>query len=288
MIAPIRSGSRIQWTRWRRISQVAVALLYLVLPLVNVAGHHQVNGTLAALKIGPIELVEPGGALSAIVAGRHIGATLLIGILPILLLALVAGPVFCSWVCPWGLISELVDKFRSPAGKHRWAADAWIAVRRIRLGSFVLCLAVSAALAIPLIAIFSPPRLITALALEAIALKTIAPATSVLLVLLLVFELLGPRRLWCRAICPVGALSNFLRAPFTLRVITDPAKCYCPPTGLCYVQCPWGVDPRRAVRFDGCTNCMRCLEACPSGALKSNINALTWIRDLFTNPRPQL
>lgn len=59
------------------------------------------------------------------------------------------------------------------------------AVRNIRTGSIVLSLALSAAFSLPLIAIISPPRLITAPPLEAIALKVLAPFTSVLLVPLL-------------------------------------------------------------------------------------------------------
>lgn len=258
---------RPRWTRWRRACQVAVVLLYVAIPLLNRAGYHHVNGTLAALKIGRYELVEPAGALSAIFAGRHIAITLVIGMVPVLLLALLAGPVFCSWVCPWGLTSEVIDKIRSRGVKHHWIANSWVAVRNIRTGSIVLTLALSAAFSLPLIAIISPPRLITALPLEAIALKVLAPFTSVLLLLLLAAELLGPRRLWCRALCPVGAFANLLRLRFTLCVTADRAKCHCPPTAPCHAQCAWGIDPRQAGLFDGCTSCMHCLDTCPSGAL---------------------
>ena len=267
MSSPSAARSRTGWTRWRQICQFSVALLYLAIPLVNRAGHHQVSGTLAALKIGPIELVEPAGALSAMLAGRHIAASLLIGIAPLVLLALIAGPVFCSWVCPWGLASELIDKARHRGSKYGWGANSWIAVRKLRAGSILLGFAISAVFALPLIALISPPRLLAALPIEAIALKMLPP-TGVLLLALLAFELLGPRRVWCRALCPVGALTNFIRSPFTVRVAADPARCLCPSTALCYLQCHWGIDPRLAGRFDGCTNCMRCIEVCPSGAVE--------------------
>jgi ferredoxin-type protein NapH len=252
----------IHWTRWRRAIQIVIVLFYIALPLANARGFTAINGTLAALKIGRIDLIEPSSALSAMLAGRHITRVFLLGIAPVVVLALVFGPVFCSWICPWGLVSEFVVKFR----RRGWKGRPWLTLRRTRLVSLTAWLAASALLAIPLVALFSAPRLITSLPLEAIWLRMLSPVTAGILLALLVLEMVGPKRIWCRALCPTGAMANYLRTGATLKVVAG-GQCACPTEPQCFAQCRWGLDPRAIRRFDGCTNCMRCVEVCPTGAL---------------------
>lgn len=261
-------GHTRRWTRWRRLTQTGVALFYLALPWLNAAGFREVAGTLASLKVGPVDLTEPAAALSAALAGLTASWELALGVLPVVALALLAGPVFCSWVCPWGLISEGVDRLRQQLRPRPWAGSPWVGVRRLRWITLAGALLVGALLAVPLAAMLSAPRLITALPLEAVWLRLLSPVTGGLLAALLLLELVGPRRLWCRALCPVGALANFLRIRRTLRVAWDPARCACARHPHCFLRCPWGVDPRQAGRFDGCSNCLLCVEGCPSGALQ--------------------
>ncbi len=260
-----------RWTRWRRFSQVLVALFYLILPWINARGYRQVCGTLASLKIGPIDLTEPVAGLAAVLAGGRVSAVLLLGVAPVVGLALVAGPVFCSWVCPWGLISEGVDRLRQRLRPRPWQERAWVRVRVLRSAALASMLLVGAVLAVPLAAIISTPRLISVLPLEMVYLRVLSPVTSGLLLGLLALEVAGPRRLWCRALCPVGALANALRTPKTLAVRFSPGRCLCPRLPLCHVHCSWGIDPRQARRFDGCSNCLACVDGCPSGALTAGL-----------------
>lgn len=257
---------RRSWTLRRRIVQGLILTFYLALPIAAVRNVTAVAGSLAALRLGPFDLVEPAGALSAVLASRSATWALALGVLPVVLLALFAGPVFCSWVCPWGLASEFIDRFRHRKPKG-WARASWTRARIPRASGLALVMAGSLGLAIPLAAILSAPRLVTALPLEVIFLGVVSPVTVGLLLALAIFEVLGPRRLWCRAVCPVGALANFLRTPRTLRVSFAADRCLEPEAAACHRACAWGVDPRQAGRFDGCTNCFACVDRCPSGAL---------------------
>ncbi len=259
-----REKPSIRWTSWRRSVQIAVALFYIVLPLANARGLRAISGNLAALEIGGVHLVEPAAALSALLAGRHATLTLLLGIAPVLLLALVMGPVFCSWVCPWGLLSEFIDSLKS---QRHWSGKECVRLRRIRPLSLVVWIAASTLFSVPLAAFFSAPRLITALPLEPIFLRMLSPVTGVMLGGLLLLEMVAPRRIWCRALCPVGALANYLRSRATLRVVASQGQCACSAEPQCFVRCRWGLDPRLMKLYDGCTNCMQCVEVCPSGAL---------------------
>ncbi len=266
-----RAGTGIRWTRWRRTTQLVVALFYLILPFANARGIHDISGTLASLKVGRFDLVDPAAGFSAVLAGRHFPLKLFLGTVPVILLAFALGPVFCSWVCPWGLVSECVDSLKP---RQSWAPKPWLPLRRIRPLALAAWLIFGAIASIPLAAILSAPRLITTLAGEIVYLRLVSPVTGVLIAALLLLEVLGPRRIWCRAVCPVGALTNYFRCKATLRVVILHDRCSCSAVPHCFQQCRWGLDPRAIKPSDGCTTCMRCVETCPSASLTfRSINA---------------
>ena len=257
-----------RWTRRRRVVQLSVAAFYLALPFANLMGFEKVVGTLSSLKVGPMDLTEPAAGLSAALAAGRLTTTLVLGVAPVVLLALVLGPVFCSWACPWGLVSEGIDALRQRVRPRAWASRSWVPVRRLRWATLVGVLALGALLGSPIAALVSAPRLASTLPMEAIFLKVVSPVTGGLLLGLAFLEAFGPRRLWCRALCPVGALANFLRTPRTLKVGYDQGRCLHPRVPICHSACSWGLDPRAIGRFDACSNCLACVEHCPSGALR--------------------
>ena len=255
-------------TRWRRLSQFAVALFYLLLPFAHRFDFHAVAGNLASLRLGPIDLNEPAAAASAVAASRELTWSLVVGTLPVFLLALLLGPVFCSWICPWGLLSEGIDRIRQHFRPSAWSSTDWKRLRKPRALILAAFLLLSLFSATPLIALFSAPRLISTLPLEAIFFDAVSPVTGGLLLVLLLLEILGPRRLWCRALCPVGILAGYLRTKHTASILFSTDRCFCPHAPLCQTACPWGIDPRHMASFDGCTNCLACVDQCPSTALR--------------------
>ncbi len=254
------SGPR--WGRWRRAVQLAVAAFYLGLPFLALPW---LSGTLSALQVGPVDLVEPAGAASAALAGRRLALGLALGAAPVVLLALGLGSAFCGWACPFGLLSEWLDRVRRP--RARWPARAWVAARRPRWAALAALLAGSALLGAPLAALLSPPRVITAIPLEARSSGLVPWVSLGLLGAFLVLDLLLPRRLLCRALCPAGGLAALTRWRGTWRPRFEPARCRCPGHPPCHAACAWGLDPREMGLRDGCSSCLACLEACPSAAL---------------------
>lgn len=269
--------STVRWGRYRRLVQVAVALFYLGLPLAHLADVRAVAGNLAgnlaALRIGPIDLVEPAAGISGALSAGTLTSGLVLGLLPVVLLALVLGPVFCSWLCPWGLLSELLDKLPWRGRRRPWPPAGWKKLRWPRGVVLALVALAGMALATPLAAILSAPRLVTNLPLELIYLRILSPVTGGLLLGLLLFEVFGPRRLWCRTLCPVGSTANYLRTHRTLKPRFAPENCHCPGRPPCQTVCPWGIDPRAMTTFDGCTNCFACIDTCPSGSLEPGFGA---------------
>ena len=205
---------------WRRALQAAVALLYLALPFVNAAGWRSVAGTLASLKVGPLDLSEPAAALSAALAARSVPLVLLVGIVPALLVSLALGGVFCSWICPFGFLSEGIAAAERKLGRS-WMLPADLTGRRVRsrLGTLAGLAAASLLLGAPLAAVLSPPRLVTSLPLEAALLGAWPAVTGALLLALLLLELFRPR-LVCTALCPAGTVATLVRLPRGLTGLT--------------------------------------------------------------------
>ncbi len=254
---------QIRWTRWRRTSQIAFVLFFLLLPLSYRWGQESVLGTLASLKMGPIDLVDPATGLSTILASQSASRTLLLGMLLPFALALVLGPVFCSWVCPWGLLSELIDKLRGRGRRRSGRRQGRLSFLRWSVLAAVMLL--SGLLSTPLVATLSAPRLISALPLELIFLGGVSGGSLLLLAAFLLFELVLPRRFWCRTLCPVGSTLVLLRIPWTLRVSWRQPTCQPELLGANCVQvCSWQLDPRHMTGYQGCTNCGACVEGCPS------------------------
>jgi len=178
-------------------------------------------------------------------------------------LAVLAGPVVCGWVCPFGTFQEWLAKLgRRLLGKRYGrilprGVDRWLRLLRYVLLALVIYnTAASARLVFqavdPYFALFNFWTGEVALAAYAILGLTI--------LLSMVVE-----RPWCRYACPYGAflgLSNRIRL---FRLKRKEATCiHC---SACDKACPMGipVSQRDAVRDLSCISCLKCTseEACP-------------------------
>lgn|GEM_PF-1332373 len=88
------------------------------------------------------------------------------------------------------------------------------------------------------------------------------------LVSLLVASLFLPR-LFCRYLCPYGALLGLASTISPVKVVRDPSRCSIS-CHDCEGSCPAGIDVHNAgtISSDQCNLCLRCLDSCPvPGAL---------------------
>ena len=81
----------------------------------------------------------------------------------------------------------------------------------------------------------------------------------------LLLELLFVRRLWCRCLCPGGAVYSILGRVRLLRIRRNRSKCI--DCLNCDDVCPYHLEPSHAELGGECDNCGQCKAACKSDAI---------------------
>lgn len=266
----------------RRICQLLILCMFIILPWLNLHGWHGLQGSLFAFSLWHIPFADPASAAQTYAAAATEGQWPLPGYLWgaifSLLIALLMGRIFCSWICPYGLLSEILHGLRTKANipmKARQRSLVWMC----KCGWLVLALLVVIFLAYPAITVFSMPGQISLLpipfwlgeSLGIIALASVAPLTA------LIIEGVARRRLWCQYLCPQSVLLGCASAPLPrslpgLRIRWSPKKCTCGSGNYCAKACSMNLNPRHIngpSRRD-CTMCGDCIEACKKhgGALQ--------------------
>lgn len=216
---------------------------------------------------GTVPLVDPLAALESTLAGRSIQTTVWIGAGLLVATALLLGPIFCGWICPLGLLLDLNQWVRRRA-LGRAARPAFRLPRELRYGVLGLLVGVALVARIPLFQTLSPINIVGWSLIFGLA-----PASLVVLGIAAV-EWLAPR-LWCRSLCPTGALYSILGrfAPLRIRIHPDESR---RPCFQCSTACPMAIRVvedhtlagKRAVDDPDCTRCGDCIDICPKSTLK--------------------
>ena len=183
----------------------------------------------------------------------------------ILGLGLLLSKSFCSWLCPVGTLSEgLWLLGRKLFGRNRdlprWLDRPLRAVKYLLLGFFLWAVwrmdgpALEGFLDSPFNALADVRMYLFFARISGLAL-------GVILVLAVLSMLV--QNVWCRYLCPYGALLGLLSLASPLRVTR--AKASCIDCGLCTRACPSRIQVHRAGRVvsDECTACYRCVAVCP-------------------------
>lgn len=190
--------------------------------------------------------------------------------LSIVVMSLVIGKSFCSWLCPIGFISELVGDF----GDRIWKKLFKKKIRLPRFLDYPLRSLKYLLLGFFVYAIFF---LMTDLALKVFLDSDYNIVADVkmyyffadisrfaLIVIASLFVLsIFIRNFWCRFLCPYGALLGLLSFLSPNKIKRNPVSCI--DCGLCAKACPQDikVDKIITVLSDECTSCVSCVDACP-------------------------
>lgn len=250
-------GSRI--TVVRRLVQWA-SLGLLLVPLLW-PGNQIWFGTYISSAFLGVALTDPLAALEVALAGRSLWWPLLWSVLPLAAVALVAGRVFCAWVCPLNTVLELAGAVRQCSATK--ITNTWWPYRVL-----AMFLVVAATVGMPLFTIISPIGIISRSVVFGVG------AEAAFIGALIAAEWLVGRKAWCRFVCPVGALYGIIGYKRGLVIEVDARRCS--QCGKCDAACSMGVKAGGTGTLDrlGCTNCGDCIAACPDKAI-----SLRWTRN---------
>ena len=177
---------------------------------------------------------------------------------------------FCGWLCPIGTVSEWLWKFGRKQFGRNFQAPRWLDVplrslKYILMGLFVYLVLTMSAEAIEAF-LNSPYGLVADVKLLNFFRRLSRGAALTLAVLFIGSVFI--RNLWCRYLCPYGALMGIgsLLSPLWIR--RDPSRCV--DCAKCAKACPANLplDVNRSIHSPECLGCMECVAVCPAeGAL---------------------
>jgi ferredoxin-type protein NapH len=228
------------------------------------------KGTLWSMRLGGFDVSDPLAAAELVASSKTLHGPMLLSVVLPVLVTLLLGRVFCSWMCPGYLLFEIGGKLR---GLLRLAELPPPVVRFSHGNKYVFLgvgLLVAAVTSRPLFALIYPPAAVSRL-LHAWIFGTAMTGMLVVLGAILAFEVLVSPRWFCRSLCPGGALLGLIGAFRAVRVRLRPERCT--GCGECGPACEQGIDPVRESKGLECDNCGRCVRVCPKAALEYTLGA---------------
>ena len=186
-------------------------------------------------------------------------------LLAFLLISFLFRKAFCSWLCPIGTLSEWLwqgghELFGRTFRLHRYLDVPLRALKYLLLGAFVYVIAGMTADDIGAF-LASPYGLVADVKMLDFFRR--AGETTVWVVSTLVILSVLSKNVWCRYLCPYGALMGLVSLLSPLRIVRNPVSCI--DCGKCAAACSSfiPVDQLRHVSTAECTACLRCVSACP-------------------------
>jgi ferredoxin-type protein NapH len=247
----------------RRITQIAVLYLFFS---GNAYGWNVLRGNLSSAKVlDSIPLSDPFAVLQSYSAGAPLATDVMIGALLILLFyAVLGGRIFCGWVCPVNMVTDLANKIRTLC-KMDTSQKSWDFKREVRYWIIALSLVMSAVLGVAAFEWISPIG-----ALHRGVIYGMGAGWTFVLVVFL-FDLFAVKNGFCGHICPLGGFYSligrfgFLRIGYDNNKCTSCMKCVeiCPEKQVLHM-----VGKQSGAVLSGeCINCGRCIEECEEDAV---------------------
>jgi polyferredoxin len=290
-----------RWRRVRQIAQVVSVALFFILAFLTYRG---------AESLIPLDLyfrLDPFAAFAAMIAARTVIAALLLAVAAIAF-GFVFGRAWCGWLCPLGAMLDWVTPKTHRVAETR---RVWKRVKYVLLivAFFAALLGNLSLLILDPITIlnrtfasaFMPAFNVALVAVET-ALYPLAPLQPLFdgieqtfrgtvlpaqqtyyqlgwLLALVFVAIVGLNwvvpRLWCRYLCPLGAVYAWQAQVAWLRprAIKDCSHCaacmrVCPTSAIAVTKSGFTVDPAE------CIVCLDCVTECPESVIAINFGAI--------------
>ncbi len=262
---------------FRRICQIFILLLFILVPVLNLYEIYVLKGNLLAFSFFGIPLIDPFSGFQAILGILRnslasqdfffslVPSDIWLGMGLIFILALLCGTVFCSWLCPYGFFSELVWKIANKESKDKVIDDKNLYYNKYIFFLF-LCLIVFIFKTGPIGNLLSMPAWYTKIWQYIFLYSSFLFLPFLFILSVLALEYYLKRRIYCLYICPQSVLISLVAkfSPYRLRLNFTAKSCTCLKENRACVQaCSLNLNPRMLKNKEIlCTNCAECVKAC--------------------------
>ena len=179
---------------------------------------------------------------------------------------------FCSWICPFGLLSEYLSKVHYLIFKQEVIFPLWLdrilrSIKYFLAGFFIWSIFFKMPMEAVEGFINSPYNILADIKLFRFFTQISMTAFSVIIGLILLSVLI--RNFWCRYLCPYGAILGVLSFFSLGRINFNPS--HCSNCEKCEKVCPGLINIRqgKSAFSSECSTCLQCTTVCPEkGALK--------------------
>ena len=283
-----KKGS-IQRPGTRRLVQLYAALLYNA----NLKGFidgHIYSGDLKAVCVpgfncyscpGAIASCPLGSLQNALNAAGHTAPWYVLGILA--LFGVILGRTICGWICPLGLIQELLHRIPTPKIRKSHVTRKLSYLKYVFLAVFVIAIPLIYGIGKGLILPGFCKYICPAGTFEGAVglLQNPANATSFyqlgavftnkwVIMLVIGLACVFCYRTFCRFFCPLGAIYGFFNRFALTGVRVNPDRCN--GCGLCVTKCQMDV---KHVGDHECISCGKCISTCAQGAISLKCGKIT-------------
>lgn len=222
------------------------------------------KGTIWSMRFAGIDLTDPLAATETVATSHTVFLPLLVSIIIPVIVTIFLGRVFCSWMCPAGLLFELTERIRRILGFVEIKPGDVKFANRNKYILLLVGLIFAAVFGLPVLGHIYPPAVISRIAHSWVYGTALTDAISILGIMV-AFEVMVSPRWWCRTMCPGGALYGLIGSMRLVRIRLDAKKCTA--CRDCIPACPMGLNPVQQSYGIECDNCALCIRHCSDDAL---------------------
>lgn len=189
------------------------------------------------------------------------------------------GRFVCGWLCPFGLIQDLLHKIPFPKKIKTFRGDKLL--RKLKYVILIVFVILMPMFLVDLLGQGAPYfcKLICPVGtleggIPLVLLNQALHSTlgwlyawKVVILVITIFISLLIYRPFCKYICPLGAIYSIFNPISVFRYRVDKEKCI--NCGACAKSCDMGCDPTKNANDLECIRCGKCKKSCPTGAICS-------------------
>lgn len=251
---------------WRRLSQLSILAMFLCGPFFNVwilRGNYS-----SSLLLDTVPLSDPLITAESLATGYLPDNLTLIGVVIVVVAYMLLGSrVFCGWVCPLNVVTDCAAWLRRKLGIRQTAKLS----RNLRYGILLIILVGSAFSGMLLWEWLNPVAALGRALIYGFG------ATTWLILVVFLFDLMVVEHGWCGHLCPTGAIYGVIGAKGIIRVkVIDRDRCdncmdcynVCPEAQVLRSPLHGKKEESLLVLSKDCISCGRCIDVCAENVFK--------------------